>query len=236
LCSRGRATRALTEFHYKIRDAVEANGKLDEYCERGYRLYPVVGIEQPTNQSARLGAGGVTILGTFEDKDYFGDGTVPRVSATPLELSNDPRETFVATKHAALQNAAAVLTHLTGVIASLYVNLDRFRREEVETPPPPPGTRLALDLDDAYYASEPIKARVRATTGADSNTPLIFTATLTRGGTRAMVEQTVVRVNGDTWEPVTFRALRPGLYRLTVSGAGEVQPVSDVFAVLKQTA
>ena len=86
---------------------------------------PVVGIFQPTDQSARLVGDRVEMLASYEGGDEGGDGTVPRVSATPIELSDDPRETYVSTTHGSLQNAEAVLSHVVGALTRK--RLDRFR-------------------------------------------------------------------------------------------------------------
>jgi pimeloyl-ACP methyl ester carboxylesterase len=48
-----RAREALT-FHHAIRDGVTSHQEHAAYRERGYRIFPVVGIEQPTSQSAAL--------------------------------------------------------------------------------------------------------------------------------------------------------------------------------------
>jgi len=71
------------EFHQQIVDAQVRNATDAAYRERGYTLVPVVGIEQPTFQSARAIAGAVELLRSHEGQDMGGDGTVPRVSATP---------------------------------------------------------------------------------------------------------------------------------------------------------
>jgi hypothetical protein len=89
-----RAAQAL-DFHREIREAVEAHADDPEYREHGYVIRPIAGVFQPTNQSALLRNGGAEILRTYEGRDEGGDGTVPSVSATPIELSNLDREIYV---------------------------------------------------------------------------------------------------------------------------------------------
>lgn len=48
--------------------------------------------------------------------DEDGDGTVPRISATPIELGDNPPAVFAATRHASLQNADPVLVHVRGTL------------------------------------------------------------------------------------------------------------------------
>ncbi len=94
------------EFHREIEEAQASNAKLNAYEEEGYRLMPLVGIEQPTHQSARVHAGTVEMLRSYDGQDMGGDGTVPRVSATPIELSKANREIFAAEMHGALQECS----------------------------------------------------------------------------------------------------------------------------------
>jgi hypothetical protein len=54
-------------------------------------------------------------------QDNSGDGTVPRVSATPLELSNARREIFVSEVDASLQNFNAGLVNLTGILTGSQI-------------------------------------------------------------------------------------------------------------------
>jgi hypothetical protein len=44
---------------------------------------------------------------TYRDRDFGGDGTVPRVSGSPIELGDDPADAvYVGTKHGSFQNAS----------------------------------------------------------------------------------------------------------------------------------
>ena len=55
------------------------------YADGGYGLARIVGVKQPTRQSAVRDGDGVKLLRTIDGQDPGGDGTVPRPSATPLE-------------------------------------------------------------------------------------------------------------------------------------------------------
>jgi hypothetical protein len=59
--------------------------------------------------------GDVQILRTYAGRDEGGDGTVPSVSATPIELSNQDREIYVPERHASLQNADHTLDQMIGL-------------------------------------------------------------------------------------------------------------------------
>jgi pimeloyl-ACP methyl ester carboxylesterase len=215
-----RAADAL-RFHREIRENQEANSKLDAYREQGYRIFPIVGVQQPTFQSALMRAGKLELLQTLQGKDNSGDGTVPRVSATPLELSKANRETFVAEVHASLQNFAAALDQVTSVLAGEDIDLSKINFAiGVNT--------VSLDLDDVYPASA---VTVRAAP-AEAAT---LSATIAEASTRAVVKELPLgHSEGEQISATT--ALPPGNYRITVHGADgdEVQPVTDVALVVEE--
>ena len=51
---------------------------------------------------------------------------MPRMSAIPLEMSDNPAATYAATRHGSLQNADAVLDHITGVLSGLDLKPGRL--------------------------------------------------------------------------------------------------------------
>lgn len=212
-----RAAAALS-FHHAIRDAVTRNQQDDAYVERGYSVRPVVGIDQPTLQSARLAGGVVRLERRHGDRDLGGDGTVPRVSALPLEMTDARDGTFSSEIHGSLQNAGAVLTHLSGLLTGTTVNLRAF---ESIIPP-----RLGLDVDDAYGADEPVLVRGRA---ADQGLRLhaVVTAAESGGDLRPLA---LTGRDGE-WRTGELPPLPPGLYRVTLGAPGIPETVTDVFAV-----
>ncbi|UCD57690.1 MAG: lecithin--cholesterol acyltransferase, partial [Candidatus Hydrogenedentota bacterium] len=106
-------TRAAIEFHREIERAVKDNFDNQDYVSSRYKLLPVVGTYQPTFQSALLTNDGVKPIRTYKGQQMLGgDGTVPRLSATPIELSNAKAEVFVACPHASLQNFDPVQVQL----------------------------------------------------------------------------------------------------------------------------
>ncbi|MGH9269795.1 MAG: lipase/acyltransferase domain-containing protein, partial [Ilumatobacteraceae bacterium] len=103
---------AAARFHGDIADAVERNGGFGRYL-----ITPVAGIFQPTRQSAVVNAdGGVELRMDLAGDDDAGDGTVPRISATPLELSDAQREVYATESHSALQNIDSLLVQLAGLM------------------------------------------------------------------------------------------------------------------------
>jgi hypothetical protein len=214
----GRAAAAYA-FHREIADAVKRHQQEDGYVRRGYRLFPIVGTHQPTQQSARRTATGVEVQESLAGRDDGGDGTVPRVSATPVEIQGQGREMYAATRHASLQNADAVLAQLHGVITGLYLPLPRPFPVRLDV------IRLGLDLDDAYWVDEPVAVRVRGRAGADVRVAVTDVATGAGIGTIP------VTLRDSPWTPSTCPPLPAGTYRITVTGDDRVEPVADVFAV-----
>jgi pimeloyl-ACP methyl ester carboxylesterase len=219
------------EFHERIRAAVEEHQKDEAYRQNRYRIYPIIGYRQPTKQSVRIQGDGVELLDDIRvitsGKDRVvapeGDGTVPRPSALPLEEEDGSIGMFAATRHAALQNADAVLTHLSGVLLGLDLPMDSFRAAR------PQLVQLSLQLDDAYRANEPIIVRARATQGG-----VALGATFVDVESGLEVARLPMTAGRDGWHSLTFAPPRIGAYRVSVSGHdAAVEPAADVFEVLE---
>jgi hypothetical protein len=214
-----RAAAALA-FHRAIREAVDSHRQDTDYLELGYKIKPLAGIFQPTSQSARPGRGGLEILRTYQGVDGGGDGTVPSVSATPLELSNADLEAYVRERHASLQNADFSLDQVLGVIRRQRVDQSHIFA---------PGTGISLDLDDVYLAGEPVG--VRALPEREYAT---LTARVLEVGSGREVASAPLRPDADAWHAAELGPFAEGTYRLRVHGDGDVNPVTDVFAVFAE--
>jgi pimeloyl-ACP methyl ester carboxylesterase len=213
----GRAAAAL-RFHQEIAEAVQAHEQEQAYLDDRYSVHPIVGTFQPTAQSALLDRGRIRVLDSYAGEDQDGDGTVPRVSATPLELSGQRRETYVAARHAALQNGASTLVQLAGLLANIDLDLTAYYGLNV---------RLSLEVDDVFTAAEPVTVRAKA---EDERTGL--RAVVVETTTGELAARTPLTPSAGGWNSVNLGPLAQGTYRVTVTGEGLVDPVSDVFAVL----
>jgi hypothetical protein len=211
-------TRRAREFHLQIRCAQKENAKDEGYQRNGYAIYPVVGKEQPTYQSARYSAGEIVLLHTIRGDDPLGDGTVPRGSATPLERSQSGREMFSADRHGSLQNADAVLTHLDGLLSARFINPGEYRAPE--------ALPLRLDLDDVYPAATGSLITVRA-----DREGLTLHGLVVNVETGHAIDRLDFVPLGEGKYTSEF-SLPSGLYRLTVAGDAGVCPVTDTFAVV----
>ena len=202
------------KFYREMKDAQEANAKLDAYRMQKYEIYPIVGVEQPTFQSAECRAGKLSLLRTIKGEDESGDGTVPRLSATPLELTDAHRETYMAEAHASLQNWEPALVQLTGILTGQDIDTGLFSYG-IET-------GLSLDLDDVYSASA---IQIRASI---SNAARV-SATITDPTGAEKMSVPLAPSEGGLWTGTV--SLPPGPYRVTAKGEG-ANPVTDViFAI-----
>jgi len=203
---------AASAFHAEIGKAVDARGqKFDA------KLYPVVGMLQPTLQSARFENGVLEVFSHLNGKDMGGDGTVPRVSATPLELSEAGRDMFSVARHASLQNNDGVLTQMHGILETGQISLGEIKGVPI---------KLSVEVDDIYSFAEPVRIRARA----DSPDTPPLSVFLTRIEDQS--NQTLrMRPAADGWHELEPLPQPAGTYRATVYGNANVEPVTDVFIV-----
>jgi pimeloyl-ACP methyl ester carboxylesterase len=217
--------KAAAAFHDEIRNAVKAHEQDNEYLEGRYDIRPVVGILQPTSQSARAAGDGVSLLRSLDGKDGGGDGTVPRVSATPAELDHERNAMFASERHASLQNEDAVLVQLRGVLSGLDVDFPSFRDAF-------PTIGLGLELEDVYEAGEPIPVRVHP----EEEPAESLVVQVQDAETGEQVAQETMSPAEDGSHEAQLAPLPEGAYRLTATGSGRVEPVTDLFVVMSEDA
>ena len=220
-------------FHHEIEDAVERHKAIPEYVENRYHIIPLVGVDQPTLQSVQYD--GTSLIATRELPDWIdtgldgGDSTVPRISATPIELSDEFRETFFAERHGSLQNNTFSLGDLRERLKQMQVRgLGEIRGIWSGI-----GKRgvISLDVDPMYLAEEPVRLRASVRGGP------------TTGRLKARIQS--VNADGPPQEydfgegrdgpELVLEGLAPGSYRVrvrsTVGGPSAPTAVSDLFDV-----
>ena len=211
----GRVKDALA-FHDEI-----AAGVAKHKGEAGYRIYPIVGTHQPTFQSARLQGSGLEMLMSYKGRDDSGDSTVPRVSATPIELSTEGREIFAACAHASLQNDDAVWINVEGILTGQSIDLSFYKGKPLEQIP------VALSVEDAYLSDEPVVLRARPEKPLSS-----LEAQIVNAATKEVFAASF-KEDGDGWMSATTAPLPKGGYRVTVYNSEDrARPVADAFAVV----
>lgn len=206
------------QFHQEIRDAVDTHMRDSAYLQNRYRVHPVVGIEQKTFQFARIVDGATTLLTEHDGEDYGGDGTVPRVSATPLEYRGMSQEMYSSCRHGSIQNADPVLTQLKGVITGITLPWDRYRREVTV------GT-VSVNVEDVYWENEPVVVRAEPV-GIQGD----LYATVVDPGTFMEAGRLQLLPDGTGYWSANFGRLAASNYQVTVTGSG-IEPVKDSFVV-----
>lgn len=208
---RQRAIQAL-QFHEEIFAAQERNRASDGYDPS---VRPIVGIEQPTFQSAKLADGTLSLLTSHEGTDNKGDATVPRVSAIPYEVDQNAA-IYIANTHSALQSDDTSDAQLRGILTETGIDLHRYRDADF-------AGKIGLHIDDAYSAREPIS--VAATT---SKYVQKIDGVVRRLDQEAEPINTVLWPSGGQYRREL--PLPAGLYRIELEQDG-FHPVSDVFLV-----
>jgi hypothetical protein len=220
-----KAAQALA-FHDEIEQQVAVHMKDETYRQKGYRIHPVVGMYQPTLQEARLVAGKVEFLTKLQGNALDGDGTVPRPSATPKELSGLDREFFIAEAHGSLQNSEPALVQLSGLLSGQTLDWKIFMG--------PGALNIALFLDDIYPSKDPIEIRARyETQGPSLSSKLLVTlrAIVTNLQTGQTIKRPLDR-KPDGFHTANVGPLEVGAYRVTIE-SGSTDSVTDVFVVAK---
>ena len=179
---------------------------------------------QPTKQSAELLDGVITtnydLPSWLSDRSYLasGDGTVPQVSATPVQMNDLEMLSFVdyiAESHGALQNQPDILLNLLKRIQSAQtVSLEDVRGgiETVASRGMGGLKGIGLSLDDLYLVNEPVTMQAKVSGDAPFNS---LTAKITCvSEERPQITANFTPENG-TWVMTTDN-LKAGLYRVKV--------------------
>ena len=215
---RSRAQQAL-QFHRDIESAQARNAQDEDYRRSGYTCSPLVGILQVTDQSALVKGDGIVTFAEYEGEDAGGDGTVPRVSATPIELSETATETYGACIHGSLQGYGPLLDHLVG----------RLTRPKLAAYRDTPFDGFRLEVPDLVQPEEGVP--VRASTAA---TPASVRVTATDVDTGRVRRSRTLKPRRDGSYQVELAPLPEGIYRVTVAAAdgSDVNPNTELLTVL----
>jgi hypothetical protein len=199
-------------------EAVKANRAAVAAGAVRYAIRPVVGIDQPTRQTAIKRGNGFEMLRSRHATDESGDGTVPRMSATPIEMG-EAQAAFAASRHGSIQNADAVLAHLQGILTTPR---DLGAVRAVGAP-----VTLSFDIDGIFSRQEPVQFAVRP-----SEVGVLLDAIIESTNGSTPRQMATLGPSDDEWLRRELPPMAPSVYRITVSGdPTQVEPVTDVFAV-----
>ena len=230
-------------FHNEIDDAADVNQENLIY-RNSFVTCPIVGVSQPTLQSAEFVNGVISVsevLPTFlQNRSNLGDGdgTVPQVSATPVQMKDLEMLSvvdYIAESHGALQNQPNVLLNLLkGLQTAQTAPLEDVRGsfESIAR-----GTRssvkgIGLSLEDLYLVNEPVTLRAKVS-GDVSFSSLSAEITAVSEGSGAIV-QNFIHENGE-WV-MMMDNLKAGLYQVKVktdnTSDDAPNPVHNLFEVV----
>jgi pimeloyl-ACP methyl ester carboxylesterase len=223
--------RAALDFHFEIDAAINANQGEPNYTKDPYVIFPVVGARQPTLNSASIEGGKITaseLSPEWLDGELAGgDGTVPRVSASPEDREKEFREIFFAERHASLQRNDQVLVDLIERLKQMQAPRRTAARGGVSLAPRP----LGLTVEELYLPEEPVELWVNAEDVEPFGAPR---ASIIGRVTDTPAIHAPFMKSGDRWT-TNFGILAPGQYRVRVdttkSGPGAPTPVHEVFEV-----
>jgi pimeloyl-ACP methyl ester carboxylesterase len=207
-------TRCLT-FHRQINDAIAANG------DHRPAYHALLSHRQSTDTWASIDPTGETVAHQTEHFDDRGDGTVPRRSATPREWVDDASATYLAGKHAALQQQRETLTQLVGILTA------RPRR--------PQATQDEIAVDALPYVEPGADWSVDAYS-VEGSDRLALTVTIvgtdTPAGDPPVAEKPLRPMRSGRYS-ATITLTTPGIFRWIVdtdpTAATHIDPVSDVL-------
>ena len=230
------------KFHNEIDDNADVNQNNSTYRE-SFVTCPIVGVLQPTNQSAKLSDGVITLSeelpAWLSDRTHLrdGDGTVPQVSATPVQMNDIEALAivdYIAEGHGALQNQPNVLLNLLKGLQTTQTASSSDVRGAVKGLTR--GTRsgikgIGLTLDDLFLAKEPITMRAKVSSNVSFNALTAEIKCVSEE--RPVITQTMVN-EGDTWT-MAMEALETGLYEVKVhtdnTSEDAPNPMHGLFSV-----
>ena len=204
------------------RKGLEFFTKLSEKPASTVQIRPIVGTRQPTLTTISVTGSAFTAEHKIDGADEAGDGTVPRLAATPHGMeTDDPVIHWTADKHGALQNNRSVLDQLEGALA------------EYRPHKGPSAAELSVRIDEFVTAGAaiPVHAEVPSERAMSLEARVL--------DERGSFMLTVPLKPGDSQHEGEIPVLPPGTYRVIVQGrhaaAALVAPVTSLVAVLDIT-
>ena len=202
-------------FHDEIEAAYLSNSQNDGYIRTAPTVKLIVGSDQPTLQSGTLSDGALHLgYKDFTDANYYGDETVPRVSAVPRGLT-DSFATFVCNTHSALTSDSFVLQHIKDSLIGSTFNLDNYRAAA--------GPRVRLKVPSFGQSGEPVVIEAEAIPSEQKLTAVILRIDEPQHAKKLTLYR---RDRANVGEIL----LSKGLYKVTITFEGI--EVSDLFCVL----
>jgi pimeloyl-ACP methyl ester carboxylesterase len=202
-----------------VTDAMAFHAALDGTTPTEYDVHPLVGIHQPTATTVRLNGASATMIRTIEAVDEKGDGTVPRLAASPKGLrGTSPALHYFGETHTALPGHTAVFQQIDGILTASPV---QHLASKVD---------IGVDVPELTVVGQPIDVVAEV-----SDPTRVFQARLVNA-----MDQTVVATQrlqpADGRYTTAFTDIPPGAYAMIVgwrnpSGALHDQVTAGTFVV-----
>ena len=194
-------------FHEELRTGAAAHASK-------YEAHPILARTQPTATTARIVDGKVETLRTFEGRDEGGDGTVPRLSASPYGVAPDSATLrYVMEKHGGLPINDPALVELEGVLTARTV---AARGADYD---------IGVTCDDVLLAGQAMQATIEV------QSELVVDAVVQRNDGSEVARSLAVD-QGDNTYGAEFTELAPGRYTLRVGVRGTADTVTSPFVVV----
>jgi pimeloyl-ACP methyl ester carboxylesterase len=172
--------------------------------------HAVVGTSQATATTARLTGGRIELLDSYQERELYGDSTVPVVAACRPDVPMDSNTLRrVPDKHGNLQRNTAALDEIEGILTASSIIIKAAK-----------PVALRMDAPDFALAGEAITIRV---TPAEPTRQAIRITVTSETGT--LIEARRLRPSG---EAITIDGLAPGAYTIDVAGTGLASPFAPV--------
>jgi hypothetical protein len=209
---RARATTARSEFHVPIWEHAKTNHMNPAYKTK---TIPWVGVEQNTLQSAQRNGNLVTTSSNlpdgFDELLGDGDGTVPRFSAIPPELTpSDGR--FAVEQHGWLTNSVQAIDPILATIVTLIAGqpIGHLGGEK-------PTPAINLRVNRYVNLSDEPQVAVRLAGPGASKRPLRFKVSRVDKRQKAIIGS--VEAQADAFVEAALPKLPAGLYTIEVKPA-----------------
>lgn len=194
-------------FHDQLRVGAAAHSA-------AYESHPILARTQPTDTTVRIVGGEVQTLRTIEGRSEGGDGTVPRLSASPYGVvPSSPIHRYVMEKHGGLPANDPLLVELEGVLTARHLVARGIDFD------------LGVVCDDLLIAGQALDVTIEA------ESDLVVEA-IVNDADGSIVTQAIAVDNGDNAYSVRFDDLAPGRYALRVSARGGNNAVTSPVVVV----
>lgn len=214
------------QFYLEIEEAVARNKS-----KKSYDIIPIVGISQPTYQSANFKNGAVHLTDYLPDEGDSirdGDGRVPRLAAIPKELRGKAVCTFTHALHASIPDDEVIIEKICqDVIMIINGEHPNFRGGQAE------GPGLQMKVKDVYYFKKEISVFVGVVNAVDSEFSL--KARVEAIEATEHYDEVLLLDSGEN----SIGPLGVGFYKITLFnqsiGVKIPPPISDYFVVVKES-